>query len=320
MGSAAEGEDEVQNRRRERSEGSEATARRPRSRPPGTAALLVLLAVLVAACGDDSGAAGADELTVVATTGILADIVGNVAGEDLEVEQLIPDGASPHSYSPSAAEQGELTEAGLLVYTSPALEEALPLEGARASFALAEHVDSSGSPSADDPHVWLDPTLIASALPDLAASLGELDPANAEAYADRAEAYADELGDLDVALARTLDAVPPENRKLVTSHDVIGYYADRYGFEFVGAPFGVSPEAEASAGGIAELIEMVESEDVPAVFAQAGDDPEVLRRVAEEAGVVVVDDLLLESLSDEAPSYAEMLAFSTAKIADALSG
>lgn len=281
-----------------------------RFHPRGPLAVATVVAGLaLVACGDDGESAGSDGPEVVATTSVAADIVGRVGGEDIEISALVPDGASPHSYSPSAQERQRLTEAELLVYFSPALEGALPIDAADASFALAGE--------SEDPHVWLDPTEIEAALPALAEALGEVSPEHAEAYSRRADEFAAELAGLDAELSRTLDVVPPESRKLVTSHDSMGHFADRYGFAFVGAPFGLAPEAEASAETVAGLISRIEAEEVPAVFAQAGDDPEVLRRIADETGVEIVDDLRIESLG-ESGSYLEMMRFTTARIAEAL--
>ncbi len=277
--------------------------------------LAVLAAALTAGCGEQ-GSASAERPEIVATTSIAADIVRQVAGDAADVTQIVPDGASPHSYALSAREQQELADSDLVVYFSPALEEGLPIDLAARRYAFADHVGTGG----EDPHVWLDPTLIAAALPDLAATLAEIDPAGAEEYRRRARRYRERLGELDRELARMVATIPPASRELVTSHDLMGYFADRYGFELTGAPFGLSPEAEASAGELAELIDRIRAEAVPAVFAQQGDDPEVLRRVAEEAGVEVVDDLLLESLGDGSGGYVEMMEASTARIVAALGG
>jgi zinc/manganese transport system substrate-binding protein len=327
-------------------------------RPHAVVTLLALAAALaLAACGgeDDGGA----ELKVAATTGVAADIVSRIAAEDAEVVQIVPDGSNPHSYSPSASEQQELASSDLLVLFDPALEQALPLDVAGNRFAIAEHVgephergdnaqeggrhgpegagygeergddaaasgegehDHAHSPGSDDPHVWLDPLAIEAALPELADALAEADPENAEAYRERSREYAAELERLDEELAAMVAQVPQSNRKLVTSHELIGYFAERYGFDVVGAPFGTNPEAEASAGSVAELIDRVQTERVPAVFAQQGDNPELLRMIADEAGVEVVDDLLVESLGEQAGSYVEMMRYSTRRITDALSG
>ena len=285
----------------------------------GLLALAALAVACLAGCGGSSGD-GSGRPTVVASTSVAADIVANVAGRDAEVIQLVPDGATPHSYAPSAREQQELADADLVVYFSPALEEALPLDSAKRSFAIADHGGSSGSTAGGpgDPHVWLDPTLIAAALPALASTMGEIDAEHARSYQRRATAYADRLLTLDRRIRRITSAIPAAERKLVTSHDLFGYFADRYAFEFIGAPFGLSPEAEASAGALADLIVEVKASGVPAVFAQIGDDPKVLRRVADEAGVVVVDDLPVESLGDGADTYEAMMLITARKISDAL--
>ena len=111
-----------------------------------------------------------------------------------------------------------------------------------------------------------------------------------------------ELERLGQELDRTLAAIPPERRKLVSSHDSLGHFVDRFDFEFVGAPFGLVPESEASAETVADLIDRVEQEHVPAVFAEDTDDPELMRQIADEAGVEVVDDLLTEGFGGRVDS------------------
>lgn len=286
-------------------------------------------AALVFACGDETDPAATAKPTVLATTGVAADIVGEIAGDRLEVLQLVPNGSSPHNYAPSAREQGGLSRAALVVYFSDALEQSLPLERAERRFAFADHIARVRDFAADDleqgedPHLWLDPTQVRAALPALAEALAAIDPAGAEAYRRRAETYAAELSRLDAELERILATIPATNRKLVTSHDSMGYYADRYDLDFVGSPFGAAPEAAASAGELGELIERivdagaVAGEGVPAIFAQSEDDPEVLEQVGREAGVEVVTDLEVTALGDS-DSYVEMMRTATQRIADAL--
>ena len=288
------------------------------------------LTVALAGC-NDSGGSDDGTLEVVATTGIGADIVANVTGDAAQVSQIVPDDASPHSYAPSAREQAELENADLVVEFSPALEEGLPLERADDPFVIADHVRSLRTFSAGDvggaeeageidPHVWMDPTQVEAALPALAERLGELDPANAARFRRNARAYADELAGVDRELARDAATVPPADRKLVTSHDVLGYFADRYGYEVIGTAFGPSPEAEIGASSFSELVDTVEASGVPAVFAGVGDDPGVLERVADETGVEVVGDLRLESLDETVPTYEDLLRTAGERIAGALRG
>lgn len=304
----------------------------PRYRQSSLAALvaLTLLASALSACGGDDGADGARP-RVVATTGVAADIVARLGGAELELSQLVPEGANPHGFAPSARDQAGLTEADLVVYFSPALEGALPIDAAERSFAFADHagdprtfaeeeVGGAEDAGSADPHLWLDPTKIAAALPALAEALGEIDPAHATDFTRRATAYAAQLADLDRELQRITATIPPESRKLVSSHESLGYFADRYGLQLIGAPFGLAPEAAASAGELATLIDEVRAEDVPVLFAQLGDNPEVLRRIAEENGVAVVDDLRISSPGAGAGSYPEMMRFTAGRIATALGG
>jgi zinc/manganese transport system substrate-binding protein len=285
----------------------------------------IIGACLVAAgCGSDDGG---DELQVVATTGIVADLVENLASPDVEVIQLIPDGSSPHDFQLSAEDRLDLEQADLIASVGAGLEAGVPFEDTDAPlWELSDHVgellpfgeagaheqeaghdEDEAEHGASDPHVWMDPAGVASAVPSLAAALADADPAHAGDYGRRARANARELRDLDRELRATLDAVPAHNRELVTSHDSLGYLADRYGFEVVATAFpSTGPEAEASAAQLQEVIDAIAEHGVPTVFAQEEDDPEALRLVADQAGVEIEEDLIIES-PGSAGSYEEML-------------
>jgi len=279
------------------------------------ALLTVSLALLAGACGSDADQAS-EGPTVSATTGILADITERVAGDDAGVEQVIPEGSSPHDFQLSAADRAAIEDSILLVHNGTGLEQGIPVERIEtAQFALTEH---AGELLSGDPHVWMDPTRIARALPALADTLAEADPEHAEGYRGRADEYAAELSALDRELAATLRAVPRRNRELVTSHDALGYFAARYGFEVVATTFPASGvEAETSAARIREVEDVVRQTGVPTVFAEHEDDPEVLELVAEDTGVQVSDELLVES-PGSAGSYVAMLRHDAALIAAGL--
>jgi ABC-type Zn uptake system ZnuABC Zn-binding protein ZnuA len=302
-----------------------------------------LLALALAACGSDDDSGG-DGTKITATTGILADITTQVAGPDAEVDQLIPEGSSPHDFQLSAQDRAGVEDSALLVANGEGLEAGVPVDEIDvARFELAENVpgllpfeepgeheeehEGDTEPSAEeehehgtvDPHVWMDPARVATALPALADALAEADPAHAEGYRSRAERYAEELTALDRELEGELAQIPPDRRELVTSHDALGYFADRYDFTVVATPFPASgAEAEASAGRIAEVEEAIRATDVPTVFAEAEDDPEVLELIAEETGVSVESGLLVES-PGPAGGYVEMLREDAALIAAGLS-
>jgi ABC-type Zn uptake system ZnuABC Zn-binding protein ZnuA len=299
-----------------------------------------LLAAGLAACGSDDGRNGGT--TVTATTGILADIATEVAGPDAEVRQLIPDGSSPHDFQLSAKDRAEAEDSALLVSNGEGLEAGIPLDeidierweltvhtpgllpfedagerdgedepdisehGGDAEQEGSDEPESEPEPGSVDPHVWMDPTRVAAALPALADALAAADPEHAAGYRRRAADYAAELDGLDGELAATLAQVPSTNRELITSHDALGYFAGRYGFRVIATPFPASgAEAEASAGRIAEVEEAIRAAGVPTVFAEAEDDPEVLDLIASETGVAVEPGLLVENPGPG--GYAEML-------------
>jgi zinc/manganese transport system substrate-binding protein len=303
--------------------------------------------LVLGACGDDDDS-GSDAPNVVATTGIVADIAEAVAGPDANVEQVIPDGSSPHDFELSAQDRQVLEEADLVIASGAGLEAGIPLDeidapqwtladnaGELLPFAEAgahDHADEDHTAEeehsaeeeehehgAEDPHLWMDPTRVAAAVPSLADALSDANPADADGYRQRARAYAGELDRLDRDLERTLTSIPDTDRELVTSHDSLGYFADRYQFEVVATAFPASgPEAEASAGLIDEVEDAVREHQVPAVFAQEEDDPETLQLIAEETGVAIEEGLAVES-PGSAGTYEEMLRRDADLIAAALS-
>jgi zinc/manganese transport system substrate-binding protein len=285
-----------------------------------TLLLSVLLAGSFAACGSN----GSSGQTVAVTTGVWADVTKQVAGDDAEVEQIIPDSTSPHEFQLSAKDRAKIEDSLLLVYNGADLEAGVPVDDIGVKkFAMADHVGplerfrpagSREHPTPEeeeqggsDPHVWMDPSRVAAALPALADALAESDPDHAAGYRSRADEYAAELRELDSQVREAVAAVPPPDRKLVTSHDAMGYFADRYGFEVLATPFpATGPEAEASAQTINDVENAIERSGVPTVFAQDTDDPEVLRGIASDTGVQIEEHLLVEA-PGEAGSYLEML-------------
>jgi zinc/manganese transport system substrate-binding protein len=293
------------------------------------AAVGAVAALALAACGS-----GGDDgsTTVAATTGINADIVEAIAGPDAGVEQIVPDGASPHDFELSAEDRRRLEEADLVVANGAGLEAGIPLDDLDSTtWELTQHVGDLRRPldveggeeeaaEGSDPHVWMDPTRVAAAVPSLADALADADPGHAAGYRRRADRYSKRLRSLDRELAHTLHRVPPRDRELVTSHDALGYFADRYGFDVVATAFpSTGPEAEASAARLADVEDAVRESEVPTVFAQETDDPEALQLVAEQTGVEVESGLLVES-PGPAGSYEEMLRRDAALVTRSLGG
>jgi zinc/manganese transport system substrate-binding protein len=264
-----------------------------------TLVLLSLLLVGLAACGSDDADAEAEagsDLTIVATTTILGYVVGNVVNGDAAVEELIPLGLDPHEFQASAQQVAALQAADLVVANGLGLEEGLGdvLETVAADGANVLEVaplldpipfgvqDDEGHGS-DDPHVWMDPLRMADAARLIGVELAALDPDGD--WPARAEEYATALIAADEEIAAILDAVSPENRKMVTNHDSLGYFALRYGFDIVGIVIpGGSTLGDPSSAELAELVAVIEREGVKAIFVETTQPSTLAETVAAEAG------------------------------------
>jgi len=279
-----------------------------------------------------------EQPTIVVTTEVLGSIVRDLAADEADVTVLMTAGADPHSWQPSARDSQALFEADVIVANGLDLEEGLidllgqaETEGVPV-FRATDHVAIRMPSSQDheeeaddedqvdqehasgDPHFWLDPL----AMRDVVLALGA---AMAEAgidVADRASRMAAELETLDDELATMLEVVPIERRQLVTGHEALGYFADRYGFRIVGTVIpGLSSSDEPSARDIAELIDSIRAAGATAVFTDVSTPASVAEAVAAEAGVQIVQ-LKVEQLP-ESGSYADLLRQVAASVAEALS-
>jgi zinc/manganese transport system substrate-binding protein len=259
----------------------------------------------LAGCGGeataDPGPAPERGTTVVVTFPVLGSLVEDLAGGEAGVTVLMPNGADPHEWQPSAKDVETLGSADLVVVNGLELEAGLDdvLEEVRRTgvpvFVATDHVDvrtlGGGEHAQDagalDPHVWTDPLAMERVVAALATTLEDelgLD------VAGRASELEDRLVALDAEIDEMLSAVPERERKLVTGHESMGYFADRYGFELVGAVVpSVSSQAEASAGELARLKQLIEREGVRAIFTELGTSSQVAESIAGEAGAAVVE-------------------------------
>lgn len=298
---------------------------------PGVRSALALLLILVvgvaAACGGDGD--GEAARTVVATTAQIGALTREVAeGQDIDVVVLIKPGVDAHDYDPTAEDIKAIGRAALVFKNGIGLDDfvddAIESAGgdARLVTVTAAITPREGEDGSPDPHVWHDPILAKVMVDAIAEALAEADPPAAEAYRANARAYGQRLDEVDAEIRALIDAVPVENRKMVTNHDAFGYFIDRYGLEFVGAVIpSTDSSAEPSAQDIADLIDAIEREGVKAIFAESSIDPRIARQIAEDTGVTIVDDLYGDSLGDDgsgAETVDGMLLANARKIAEAL--
>lgn len=173
-----------------------------------------------------------------------------------------------------------------------------------------------------DPHTWMDPMYVIGWVNNIAAAFSAADPANAATYHANGEAYIAELEGLDAEIATLVERIPVERRILVTNHEFLNYFADRYGFEVIGTVLpGVSTGGEPDPRSMAALIELIRAEGVPAIFAEVSANPQLAESIAQEAGIQVITDLYSESLSNadgDAPTYIDFMRHNAQTITDAL--
>jgi len=313
--------------------------------PPRTS-LPIALAVLLAAACRPSSAVLSDRtdgigdlqpalleegrrLEVVATTTLVAEVVRIVGGEDIGLTTLVGPGSEPHSYEPTPQDTRTLAEADIVIQSGFGLEKFLQdnllIAGSTAPFvSLSEGIEPirlAGGSGEVDPHVWLDPRNVVIWTMNAGELLAKLDPAHGDEYRQRAEAYRLELEALDRRVADSLGGIPAVQRRLVTDHDTLGYFAARFGFTTVGAVIpSASSSAEASARELAALEDTIRREGVRAVFIAAEVNPDLAQRVADDTGAILVA-LYLESLTGPdgpAPTYVALMEYNVRAIVEAL--
>jgi ABC-type Zn uptake system ZnuABC Zn-binding protein ZnuA len=266
-----------------------------------------------------------EPLQVVASFSILGDLVKEVGGDAVEVTSLIGAGVDAHTYDPAPADLVTLEGADVVFenglgfepwldqfYESaaPAGERVVVTEGIEPRHAAEEHEGDEHEgeePEGEehehgefDPHVWHDVANAIVMVGNIRDALVAADPANAAVYEANAAATIADLETLDAWVREQVDTLPAERRKLVTSHDTFGYFADAYGFEVLGTALGsLSTEAgDPSARDIAALIATIQEAGVPVIFAENVSNPALMESIAAEAGVTLAPPLYTDALGE----------------------
>ena len=255
-----------------------------------------LFALSACSSSGTTTAADSDRPTVVVTYSVLGNIVEQLVGDAATVTTLIPDGQDPHEFEPSAKDIESLNNASIVVSNGLDFEEGLEetLENAKTAgvkvFMAGEHItvrkiedDDHGDNHQDDdkhvegdPHLWLSPATMLEMLPALTSALSQAVGADLSA---QATALTTKLQDLDVQVESIINSLGECN--LVSGHDEMGYFADRYGCEVIGVIIpSFTTTSEATAGELAELKKLVEQNEVPAIFTGLGVSPDTANQLA----------------------------------------
>lgn len=244
--------------------------------------------------GDASGSGG--PLKVVATTGMVADLLAAVGGDRVEVTTMVPQGADPHLYKPVTDDVRMLRAADVVAVSGLGLEGQmgeilLSLEEKGTTVisvgeALPEGellmVVEEGHDGAVDPHVWTSPAFWSGCVDAVVETLSADDPDGADTFKANGEAYAAEIAALDAFMKEAIATLPESARKLVTAHDAFSYFARDYGVE-VAAVQGITTESEAGLADIKALVDLIVDSDIKAVFIESTISPRTIEALIEGA-------------------------------------
>lgn len=291
--------------------------------------LVLAVLLVVSSCG----AAGAPQEaadgrpSIMVTTSIWADVVSNVACGEAKLQTLIPIGSDPHGFEPSLADRKRMEEAVLVVANGLELEEGLDdtlaavADGGTPVFLMGEHIDP-GPLDGEDPHIWFDPRRVGAALPELADHLVDRAGLDEGVVGECLARYQADLAALDSEIADVVAALPADRRKLVTSHDSLAYFADRYGFEVIGTVIPApSTLAETDPARLEELARIIEEAGVPAIFAETQHTMDDVNALAARVGEVEVVTLYTGTLGpsgEGADTYIGFLRTNALLIAESL--
>lgn len=304
--------------------------------------LLAGLALLLAACASRSPAEvftppgdlrpvshpAGQPLRAVATTSLVADIVARVGGDRLALTTLFPAGADPHAFEPTPGDLEALAAAQVVFANGLGLETFLPAlvrSGAVGGpvVSLSHGIEPLLSDGEPDPHVWFDPLLVQTWVDNAEIALSALDPEGTAQYTARAEAARRELAALDAWIRQQLAQVPLERRRLVTDHQVLAYFARRYGVEVVGT---VLPSA--ASGGepppqhLAALEQTIREQGVRVLVVTEAANRDLVARVAADTGAQVVEVLAagLTGPQGPAPDYVTFMQYNVRALVEAMTG
>ncbi len=257
---------------------------------PITIVLLTLLVGLSAACGGGDEEADDSRRSVVTAFYPLTYIATAVAGDEADVSSVTPAGVEPHDIELTAAQVRRVSEADLLVYIGqgfqPAVDELVP-EVANTLDVLTVRPPGART---NDPHIWLDPILMAGITDTVADALSKIDASNSKTYRKNADELITRINELDDNFSNGLSRC--DRRTIVTTHESFGHLADRFNLEQVGIA-GIDPDQEPTARRLNEVANIVEAENVTTIFFETLLPEDLAETVAGETGAetAVLDPL-----------------------------
>jgi zinc/manganese transport system substrate-binding protein len=273
-----------------------------------------------------------DKINVVATFSILADLVGNVGGDRVEVAALVGPNSDTHVFSPTPADAKKLAAAKVVFVNGLGLEgwmtRLVSASGTKAQTFVAStgiktrKMEDEHHPGqmVTDPHAWQSIANAKIYVANIRNGLSKADPAGKNTYEANATAYLGKLDALEQEVKAAIGKIPADHRRIITTHEAFGYFGGAYGMEFI-SPEGVSTDAQPSAKDMAKIIGQIRKQKIPAVFMENITDPRLMQQIAKETGAKVGGTLYSDALSDTkgpAGSYIDMMRSNVSELSKAL--
>ena len=292
--------------------------------------LMLLLASFLTGCAQQASSSG---LKVVATTTIVGDIARQIGGERISLTVLLPVGADPHTYEPRPQDVAAIHDARVIFINGLELEHSLePIISTNASgpvIAVSDGIDVlpfSATPGDEqhttgDPHTWTDPNNVKIWVENIRQALTTVDPSGAELYKTNAETLTKDLTELDSWITQEVALIPAANRKLVTDHQSMGYFTNRYGFEQAGLLLpSLTTNASASALDLAQVEEVINTQEIHTIFIEVGANDALAAQVANDTGVTVarIYSGSLGTADSGAGTYLDFMRFNVNAIVEGL--
>ena len=289
--------------------------------------------MLFLACSGFAGCVvAAGTLNVVTSFSILGDMTQRIGGERVQVHTLVGHDADAHMYQPTPADAKTIAQANVVVVNGFGFEgwinRLVKSSGYRGQVLVAgkgirplARVQGKNSRDTEiDPHTWQDLSNAQHYVDNITQALSEADPSGKAFYQASADRYKQEIAALDGEIRKTFNAIPLERRRVVTTHDALGYFSRAYGVSFI-SPLGIKTENEPSAGDIGRIIQQIRREKIPAVFMENISDPRLLERICKESGAQIGGTLYSDSLSTAdgpARTYLDMMRYNAKTLSEAM--
>ncbi|MGK7888984.1 MAG: zinc ABC transporter substrate-binding protein [Leptolyngbyaceae cyanobacterium] len=283
----------------------------------------------------ESATADESPVDVIASYSVICDITTQIVGDAAQLNCLIPSDQDPHTYKAKPSDREAIDTADLVFYAGLNFEPAIismatASESEAPKIALHDEavqqvieVEEEGEVN-PDPHIWHDVENGLAMVGLIRDNLVAIDPDNADTYTKNAEQLTAELQALDTWIPEQIATIPEPQRRLITTHDAMGYFAQAYGLTVEGTLLGVSTEEEPTAAQVKELSTAIREKSIPTIFAELTADDRVLKTVADEAGVSISEQVLLAdglgAAGTPGETYTGMLVYNTCASVDGLGG